>query len=142
MGEKMKKWLSVLGVIVTFSVPALADVDCNSITVCTLDRGDGLCHPAVLFNVIAAQTVNGTFSGCDDDACAGMCSDPAPFSFDFPEGPGGVFLTFTDEPPFCTVLSTNWGIDACDLACGAHHCVTPDCPIGSEAFLEEVVVKR
>src|SRR5215831_136742 len=108
-GEKMKKWLGVLGVVVTFSIPALADVDCTSITVCTLDRGDGLCHPAVLFNVLVAQTVNGTFSGCDGPACSGTCSDPAPFSFDFAEGLGGVFLSFTDEPPFCTMLSTQWG---------------------------------
>ena len=141
-GGKMKKCLSVLAVVVTFSLPAFADVDCTSITVCTLDRGDGLCHPAVLFNVIAAQTVNGDFTACDDDSCAGTCSDPAPFSFDFTEGLHGVFLSFTDEPPFCTTLSTGWDIDACDFACGAHHCVTPDCPIGAKADLKEIVVKR
>src|SRR5262249_32973334 len=142
-GEKMKKWLGVLGVVVTFSIPALADVDCTSITVCTLDRGDGLCHPAVLFNVIAAQTVQGTFSACDDLMCdPATCSDPVSFAFDFGKGLGGVFLTFPDEPPTCTMFATNWGIDACDLACGGHHCVTPDCPIGAEAYLQEIVVKR
>jgi hypothetical protein len=138
----MKKWLAVLGVIVTFSIPALAEVDCSTLTVCTLDRGDGLCHPAVLFNVVTAQTVQGTFSGCDDDMCSLGCSDPASFAFDLPEGPSGVFLTFTSEPPTCTTLSTQWGIDACDLACGAHHCVTPSCPFGADKSLKEIVVKR
>lgn len=138
----MKKWLSVVTVVITFSLPAMADVDCSSVTVCTLDRGDGLCHPAVLFNVVADQTVTGTFSACDDDQCLGMCSDPQSFAFDLMAGPSGVFLTFTDEPPFCTTLSTQWGIDACDLACGAHHCVTPNCPMGAEAYLQEIVVNQ
>ena len=89
----MKKWLSVVTVVITFSLPAMADVDCSSVTVCTLDRGDGLCHPAVLFNVVADQTVTGTFSACDDDQCLGMCSDPQSFAFDLMAGPSGVFLT-------------------------------------------------
>src|SRR5262249_10163395 len=42
----------------------------------------------------------------------------------------------------CTMFATNWGIDACDLACGGHHCVTPACPIGAEAYLQGIVVKR
>ncbi len=138
----MKKWLSVLGVVVSFSLPALADVDCQSITVCTLNIGDGRCHPAVLFNVVAAQTTQGTFSVCDDNICAGMCSDPVSFMFDFVKGLNGVFLNFTDEPPMCTMFSTNWVIDACEAACGAHHCVTPTCPIGAELFLKEIVIKK
>ena len=138
----MKKWLAVLGVVVSFSIPALADVDCSTVTVCTLNIGDGRCHPAVLFNVVTAQTTQGTFSVCDDDMCGGPCSDPVSFMFDFPQGPTGVFLAFGDEPPPCTTLSTNWVIDACAAACGAHHCVTPTCPVGAEAFLKEIVIKK
>src|SRR5262249_35096470 len=118
-----------------------AAVDCTSVTVCTLDRGDGLCHPAVIFNVTTAQTIAGTFSGCDGPACSGTCSDPVPFSFDFMKGLTGVALSFTDEPPACTMLSTQWVIDACPVACGDHHCVTPSCPVGAEALMQEMVIK-
>ncbi len=138
----MKKWLGVLGLVVVFSIPALADVDCKSVMVCTLARDDGLCHPAVLFNVIAPQSVAGTFSLCEEMACGGLCSDPVDFAFDLGKGLQGVLLTFIDEPPICTMVSSQWTIDVCDAACGDHHCVTPTCPVGAEAFMKEIKVKR
>jgi hypothetical protein len=140
-GEKMKKLFVVLGLVGLFSIPAFADVDCKSVTVCTLARPEGGCHPAVLFNVVTAQIVSGTFSVCDGPACSGICSDPAPFDFPLNVGPSGVFLTFFEEPLDCTELSTQWVVDACPSACGDHHCVTPTCPAGAELFLQEIQVR-
>lgn len=138
----MKKTLVIFGLVLAFSIPAFADIDCATVQVCTLDRPDGLCHPAVLFNVITAQSSSGTFSICDGTACSGKCSDPSPWGpFDFAKGLSGVLLTFADEPAACTTLASQWVADACPATCGDHHCVTPTCPIGAEAFLKEVVIK-